>query len=232
MSVRMNPHPEDDALAAEYVLRLLPSVREAELLRRVETDATFASKVAFWQSHFSALDWEVDDVAAPAGTLPRIERRLFGTEKRLHWWDSLAVWRGLAGIGLACAVVAMGLNVALPGRGDPQAGGQLVATLEQEGSGVRFVALYDNASGIVRLTSLSGDAIADRDYELWAIQGSDAPVSMGVVPVGAPVQVPVPQISGSFGPGTVLAITLEPRGGSPSGAPTGPVVASGAAIAI
>jgi anti-sigma-K factor RskA len=35
-----------------------------------------------------------------------------------------------------------------------------------------------------------------------------------------------------FGPGTTLAISLEPQGGSPTGLPTGPVVAAGKAAQI
>jgi anti-sigma-K factor RskA len=41
-----------------------------------------------------------------------------------------------------------------------------------------------------------------------------------------------PEITARFGEGTVLAISVEPRGGSPSGAPTGPIVAKGAATPI
>ncbi len=41
-----------------------------------------------------------------------------------------------------------------------------------------------------------------------------------------------PDILAGFGPGTTLAISLEPKGGSPTGAPTGPVVAAGKATMI
>lgn len=231
MSLRLSMPNDDDALAAEYVLVLLPPRRQVELARRIETDADFSARVSFWQSHFAALDAEIAEVNPPAATLPAIERRLFGSTRRASFWDNLAIWRGLAGLGLASALVAIGVNIA-PLFMAPQLAGQMVATLEQAGSPIRFMALYDGASGMVRLTSMSGDAVPDRDYELWAIQGENAPVSMGVVPMGRPIEMAVPQMSGRFGDGTVLAITLEPKGGSPSGAPTGPIVASGTPIAI
>jgi anti-sigma-K factor RskA len=41
-----------------------------------------------------------------------------------------------------------------------------------------------------------------------------------------------PDILAGFGPGTTLAISLEPKGGSKTGAPTGPVVAAGKAAQI
>ncbi|MNL63606.1 Anti-sigma-K factor rskA [compost metagenome] len=104
---------------------------------------------------------------------------------------------------------------------------QLVAALEAEGSDVRFLALYDGA-GAVRLTALSGDVATDRDLELWAIQGGGDPISMGVIPVNARSVVELSeQVRQGWGEGSVLAITLEPKGGAPEGKPTGPVVAAG-----
>ena len=41
-----------------------------------------------------------------------------------------------------------------------------------------------------------------------------------------------PDILVGFGEGTTLAITLEPKGGSPTAGPTGPVVAAGKALPI
>ena len=128
---------------------------------------------------------------------------------------------------------AIGVNVATP-RPDPNAfAAQLVAALNAQGSTVSVVALYNATTGQVRLTTLSGDAVPDKDYELWAIEGSNAPKSMGVIPINQRVDVKVaPDILAGFGPGTTLAITLESKGGSKTGAPQGPVVAAGQATPI
>jgi len=108
-----------------------------------------------------------------------------------------------------------------------------VAALHEEGSNVSFVALYNETTGQVRLTSLSGDAVPDKDYELWAIEGANAPKSMGVIPVNARTDVKLaPDVLAGFGEGTILAITLEAKGGSSTGAPQGPIVAKGAATQI
>ena len=80
------------------------------------------------------------------------------------------------------AVVAVGFDIA------PRpalTGQELVAALEAEGSNVKLVAFYDESAGTVRLAALSGDAVPDKDFELWAIKGSNAPQSMGVIPVNA-----------------------------------------------
>ena len=130
--------------------------------------------------------------------------------------------------------MAVGFNVTQP-RVDPNViATQLVAALQaQEGSGVEFVAFYDTQTGSVRLLGLSGQAVPDKDFELWYIKGDEAPVSMGVIPVDGRTEIPMGDAAKQkFSEGTVLAVTLEAKGGSPTGAPQGPIVAAGAATVI
>src|SRR5690606_28034068 len=116
-------------------------------------------------------DTEFAEVAPPRPLFAAIEKRVFGaaTGGAARFWDNLLVWRALAAGALAVAVAAIGFNLLQPA---PDAGTltQMVAALEAEGSPVKFVALYDG-SGNLRLTALSGEAVPDRDLELWAIQG-------------------------------------------------------------
>ena len=93
---------------------------------------------------------------------------------------------------------------------------------------MRYLVLYDAARGDVALSHVSGERGQDHDFELWMIEGGNAPVSMGVVPVGATAHVAAtPEEQKKLDKGAVLAISLEPKGGSPTGQPTGPVVAAG-----
>ena len=56
---------------------------------------------------------------------------------------------------------------------------------------------------------------------------------MGVIPVNARLEIPLDaEAKASIGPGTVLAVTLEQTGGSPTGVAQGPIVALGPATAI
>jgi anti-sigma-K factor RskA len=228
----------DQSQAAEYVLGLLNAEEHAAAARRIATDPAFAAEVRQWQSRFASLDNAFEERAAPPHLLADIEARVFGAPARPSGlrglWENLNLWRGLAAAALAVAVVAIGINVMRPAALDPRDfATQLVAALEEEGSNVKFLALYDGATGTVRLTALSGDAAPDRDFELWAIEGDNAPVSMGVVPANARSEVTMkPDILAKFGEGSLLAITLEPKGGSPTGDPTGPVVAKGVATPI
>ena len=132
------------------------------------------------------------------------------------------------------AVIAVGFNLSQP-RVDPAAlATQLVAAIQaQEGSGVEFIAVYDEALGQVRVTSLRGDAVPDKDFELWYIKGDAPAVSMGVLPVNERREIPLDAAArASIEPGTVFAVTLEQKGGSPTGVAQGPIVAVGTATPI
>jgi anti-sigma-K factor RskA len=221
-------------LAAEYVLGVLPADEHAAVAARLRTNASLRAELRFWRGRLASLDGGFAETPAPAAVWPSIEQRLFGGQvRRGGLWDSLGFWRALSGAAAAIALVAIGLNVATP-RPDPNAfAAQLVAALSAQGSNVQVVALYNAATGQVRLTTISGEAVPDKDYELWAIEGQAAPKSMGVIPINASYDVKIaPDILAQFGPGTTLAISLEPKGGSKTGAPTGPVVAAGQAMKI
>lgn len=223
--------PEDDRVrVAEYALGLLEGGERAAMAHRIATEPALAAELRLWRERLATLDREFAETPAPAAALGRIERRLWGeAERPVGWWNSLALWRGLAAAAAAVAVIAVGFNLLTP-RVDPNVlATQLVAALQaQEGSGVEFVAFYDQVSGEVRITSLSGAAVPDKDYELWYIKGDQPAVSMGVLPVNERREIPLDAAArADIGEGTVLAVTLEQKGGSPTGVAQGPIVAVG-----
>ncbi len=227
---------DDQALVAEYALGLLEGGERAALARRIAAEPALAADLRLWRTRLATLDSEFAEVPAPAGVLQRLETRLFApaTASSGGWWNSLALWRGLTAAAAAVAVVAVGVNLMQP-RVDPTVlATQLVAAIQaQEGSGVEFVALYDQASGQVRLTSLKGAAVPDKDFELWYIKGEQPAVSMGVIPVNERKEIPLDAAArASIEPGTIFAVTLEQKGGSPTGKAQGPIVAVGTATPI
>ncbi|PXA99496.1 anti-sigma factor [Nostoc sp. 3335mG] len=234
MSERDDISPEEGsrALVAEYVLGLLDSAAHDRLAVRIAADPALQREESFWRARFAALDGQFEPVTPPSHVFSRLERRLFGVPAKTSWWDSLALWRSVAAGALAVAVVAIGASLWNPAPDSGALATQLVAALREEGSDVQFLALYDG-SGAVRLTALSGEELPDQDYELWAIQGGQAPISMGLVPINARTTVPLSDaVRSGWGEGSVLAITLEPKGGAPGGIPSGPVVAQGVATRI
>lgn len=223
-----------NALVAEYVLGLLSSREHERVGNLIDNDQNLRAERDFWVSRFASLNDEFAETPVPGHLYAAIAARIFGTEAKAStsFWDSLMVWRSIAAGALAVAVAAVGFSVLQPAPDATALATQLVAALQGDGSNVRFVALYDG-SGTVRLTALSGDELPNQDYELWAIQGGNAPVSMGVIPINERSTITLsPEVLANWGEGSTLAISIEPEGGSTTGAPTGPVVATGVATQI
>ena len=89
-------------------------------------------------------------------------------------------------------------------------------------------ARFDPASNQLDLTRTAGGPREGRELEMWLIAGDNAPVSLGFWPKGqvnAALDIPADlalQMAGG-----VLAVSDEPEGGSPTGAPTGDVLTVG-----
>ena len=223
----------DDLLAAEYVLGVLPADERQIASGRIGAEAGFARLVDSWEVHLSPMAAAYAEVEPPATIKPAIDRRLFSSTAASttaapsgSLWASLAFWRGLTAATLAALV----LYIAVPYVRTPVVVPQerLVASLAADGSDVKYLVVYDAGRRDVGLSLVSGERAAGKDFELWMIEGKNAPVSMGVIPAGQVAHIPVtPAVQQKLAQGAVLAVSVEPTGGSPTGQPTGPVVAAG-----
>ncbi|MER8411278.1 anti-sigma factor [Mesorhizobium sp. M1342] len=224
----------DDLLAAEYVLGVLDADERQIVSRRIDADTVFARLVEGWEVSLSPLAAAYPEVEPSVSVKTAVDRRLFANaaaattpaESRGGLWSSLAFWRGFA----AAAVAALAIYIVVPTLNPPveQPQARLVASLAAEGSDVRYLAVYDGAHHEIGLSHVSGERASGKDFELWMIEGKNPPVSMGVIPAGATAHIVVsPAAQQKLAQGAVLAVSLEPSGGSPTGQPTGPVVAAG-----
>lgn len=225
----------DDVLAGEYVLGVLDAGERRDVERRVAAEPDFAARVARWQDEFSAFDTAYAPEQPPALLFEAIERRLFGDERESArtgrgLWHSLAFWRGLALASLVAVAGLVALTLGGYGWRADEEGPALVATLESEGAAMNLVASYDAESGAITITPAALGPQEPQSLELWLIEDDDsAPVSLGLIPPSGRGDLVVdPALRSRLAEGAVLAISVEPEGGSPTGAPTGPVVAAGA----
>lgn len=208
----LSPAEDADALAAEYVLGVLSFEDRLAAETRLKSDDDFGYRVARWVMHFEALNDAYESTPAP-NLMPQIEERIFGRQqvKKRNWWGFIA------GAG-AAAALAVAVILVLPSQSVKP---ELTASLAADAQILAFNASY--VDGTLTLARTSGtDAVSGRDYELWVIVGEAAPVSLGVINAAT-----TSLSLDALAPGSVLAITLEPAGGSPTGGPTGPVLISG-----
>ncbi len=236
----MSTLPDDmdamDGLAADFALGALDrdGLRDAE--RRMARDPAFRAAVEGWQRMLSPLAEDIAEVAPPAAVWDRIaaavapEPARTAAAPRPSMWSSLALWRGLAGGATALAGLAVVLLVARPA---PSTQPLLVATLAAPNGAALLTATYDASRGAVILTPADKAKADGRTPELWVIEDGNPPRSLGTIDIATPGShaIPPERLQG-LKAGATLAISLEPKGGSPTGAPTGPVVATGTLTGI
>ncbi|CAD5299042.1 Anti-sigma-K factor RskA [Bosea sp. 62] len=235
--------PERDALAGEYVLGLLDGAEFAAAERRLDTDRDFAASVERWRLHFFALDATVTPLAPSVDLWPRIEAGLAellkpaasfpaatsratmaGPSRFAEWWNSLFVWRGAAFAGaLATVVLAVGLFGALD-RAKRQP--LMVAVLLTEGNAAAAV-VHTFADGRVEMLPLQSiDVPAGKALEIWTLwDRAVGPRSVGLIDRARSTPLRLDNLP--LGNGQLFEITLEPASGSPTGRPTGPIIAKG-----
>ena len=223
--------PEEDAVrVAEFALGLLPEVERASFAGRVAREQSLRGELAFWEEALAPFAEEIAPVAPPAALKQRLEAALFEKDQasRNSWWRRLLPWSVAA---LASAAAAILLVVALPVLRSPGGPGPvLVSEIAAEGDVLRVLAAYDAARGGFRIERTAGAPAAGRAFELWAIGTEGVPISLGVLPNDG--LVPLPEALRGEVHDITLAISDEPEGGSPTGAPTGDVLATGALVSL
>ncbi len=226
---------DDEILAGEYALGLLSpeEARAAEL--RMKTVAPLSLRVAWWRDQLSPL-------AEEAGSTPG-SHVWQGIEARLgvndNAFDGARPWKWATGgmgavaaallavIALRPALETVPVTTALPTAAAP-----MVASLSGE-RGMAVTVAFDSTSRRLLVTPVTLDP-GKGDAELWVIPvGKTVPVSLGVIDARAAAshQVDVPHAA-LLAPGATFAISQEVRGGSPTGAAQGPIVALGKLIRV
>jgi anti-sigma-K factor RskA len=224
---------EDDLLVAEYVLGVLPHEERVALARRLEVEGGLRERLAFWEDRLDPLAQDLAPVQPPAELLGAVERRLFGASPSPPGlWQSLGFWRALTAALFAALVIGAGVMFSLP-RLSPTPPGGYVAQLASDKGDLKLAAFYDATTGVLKLNRVAGGAPQGRDLQLWLIAGKDAPVSLGVLPPQAMASFQLPlTVAQRLAPDAVLAVSDEPLGGSPTGQPTGAVLAAAPLDAI
>jgi anti-sigma-K factor RskA len=214
-----------EALAAEFVLGTLDVNERRAAEARMAADPAFRAKVAAWGKRLQPLDDGEAPVAVPPGLFAAIEQRIEGEPRAasgsnvIELRRKLRTWR--AGAGIATAAAAVLLAVVVTDWTRP-AQTEFVATLTPDGGKPAFVLTVDTAKNVLSIRRVTDAAPADKSYELWAVEPGQQPKSLGVVEQASFTR-PLPYSPQDL----VFAVSLEPKGGSPTGVATGPIVFSG-----
>jgi anti-sigma-K factor RskA len=246
----------DDLLAAECVLGLLAGQARISAARRRQDDPAFAKLAGEWEARFAPWLAALPEVEAPASAWPRIREALWQHELPLRaavppagasLWQRLSFWRALAAGGFAVAAASLaalmvtvrsppeqlafppGPVASVPA---PAAAAPMAVSLRHEDGSAAYNAMVNPDTGVIVLVPVHMPEDA-RVPELWLIGSDGVPKSLGVVARDRAMQIRIPEgVRTAAEANAVFAVSMEPEGGSPTGLPTGPVIAKGSLIAL
>jgi anti-sigma-K factor RskA len=195
-------------------------------------DRVVAQALTNWERRLAVLADAVPPVTPPPRVWARITARLglqppaTVRDAPLRWWSRVGVWRALTAVGF---VAALALGVVQLGKTPEPAAPPIVVVLAGSDAKPALIASASRNDRVLTIKAVGGTAPASgRVFELWALPQGRAPQSLGVIPAGAIVHMPLAApAEESLTNIPALAVSVEPPGGSPTGAPTGPVVYSG-----
>ena len=228
------PEERGTLIAAEYVLGVLDAVQRRAAERRIGRDPAFAREVAFWEERLGGLADAVPPVEPPLDGWARIKAALAradrATEAKPGFWHNLPLWRGLA---LASSTLAAACIATLIYVGMVPSTAPLLARLDAESGQAGFVAAVSPGGGSLTIVPASLLSAEQKAMELWLIPPGEKPHSLGLIDPDKPVTISVPKsLLPKVNSEAILAVSLEPPGGSPTGQPTGPVIANGKLAAL
>lgn len=214
------------ALAADYAIGLMPSAARRRFEQLLLDDAALRVELAQWQESLASLTEALPEQPVPdrvwQGITARIDPQVLHVPEKRPFWNWLRVTAAVCSL-----VIAVTLGV-IYNRDTARYSATLLTADAQPALKVEAHKDY------LKVEPLSLAAVEPgRSLELWAIPADGKPISLGVIPPGGSGKVELSDAQKVLiGKPIALAVSLEPKGGSPTGKPTGPVLYQGALAAL
>ena len=226
MNIRHNAELRQK-LSAEYVLGTLKGGARRRFEGWLHDDAALRGITAEWQQRLAPMAEFSTPVAPRKKVWRNIERSLKLRPAGWTSWlqESVTFWRslGIASTALATLllVVMMSNTLAPPVISD-------VAMLSDGKTGTALLLTADRGHGTLDVRVVAAAPVAgDKSLQLWAVPKSGNPRSLGVLADNGRATLALNEraIGADV---TLLAVSLEPRGGSPDpNGPSGPILYTG-----
>jgi anti-sigma-K factor RskA len=210
------------ALAADYAIGLMPATARRRFEQLLLEDAALRAELAQWQESLLSLTEALPEQPVPdrvwQGIMARIVPQELHVPTKRPFWNWL---RLTAAIGSLVIAVTLGM---LYTRDDARYSATLAGVDTQPALRVLAHEEYLQVEPLALAAITPGQSL-----ELWAITADGKPISLGVIPAGGKGKLELSEAQKALiGKPIALAVSLEPKGGSPTGQPTGPVLYQGA----
>ena len=209
------------ALAADYAIGLMPPTARKRFEHLLLDDGALRAELARWQNHLTLLTEPLVEQPVPEhvwqAVVARIEPQTLHVPLKRPFWN----WLRLGAV--ACSLLIVLTTGLLYNRDSVQYQATLLSGTAQPGLRIEAHADY------LKVQPFELAAVqAGRSLELWAIPVEGKPVSLGLIPADGDGRIALSQSQQQLiRVPVVLAVSLEPQGGSPTGQPTGPVLYQG-----
>ena len=223
-----------DKLAAEYVLGTLRGRARARFQSLLRYDPSLRRSVAEWEASITPLAAAASEIAPPARVWQAISRRIAGTARA---GVGLTFWRGLAVTSATFALVLAAFIGMTPRLEPPMT---MVAVMNDDRGQPAIVVSWPPMKAMrdphlrIKVVQEHPTMASGTAWEMWMLPGGKAaPVSMGLIGIDRDQVMKItPALAGRMGDAWGIAMSVEPAGGSPTGAPTGPVIFKGQCVKI
>lgn len=225
--MKIENSPLLDALCGEYLLGTLRGPARRRFERALRSEPRAALRLQHWQRLFAPRYSAMIEVEPSAQVWKRLERELGLSRYRAPWHRRAAFWRGWAAAATAALLLAVGLQIWRPveDRAPPV---QIAELAGQDPAARVTAALYPDRRTLELRAARPLVAGPAQSYELWLLPAEGGPpISLAVLgALDARFQLAAGHRE-RLRAGAKLAVSVEPPGGSPTGAPTGPVILIG-----
>lgn len=220
-----------DRLAAEYVVGTLRGGARARFERLRAREPAIAAQVRDWEDRLYGLTSGVPTFAPSPKVWPQIALRVgIGGEIAAQAASGARRKRPAAWLALAAGVAVLAIVVVTARYVERSAVGawQTVAQVNTSSGQALWILEFDAQANSLRARAVGPSGAPDaKSLELWALPPGTGgtPVSLGLLPRTGTTSLPLTgaQVS-ALRLAQQVAVSLEPRGGSPTGLPTGPVL--------
>lgn len=225
--MRLAQNRQLDAIAGEYLLGTLQGAARRRFERALREEPLVALRLKRLQEVFAPRYSKMTELQPSPRGWKRLERELDLARYRTPWLRRLGVWRGLAAASTAALLIGIALQVMRPALHERAA--VAIAQLEGKTEAARVTAALAADRRTLELKASRPVVAGPRQsYELWLLpEEGGAPISLAVL--GSLdvrfelTEAHIPHVRS----GAKLAVSVEPAGGSPTNAPTGPVILVG-----
>ncbi|MGV1917785.1 anti-sigma factor [Rhizobium sp. 22-785-1] len=218
-------------LADDYVLGLLDTNEAREIEHAMERDPEMRAAIAASRDRFLPIDLSATPQPVSADLWQRIEAALPSqdnhspvTVRQVANDNSARRWKFATFASLAATLLmAVGLFYTLTRSVEPLV---IAVLVNDKGDILAVVEDFGNEEASVRL--LADFAIPrDKTIQVWTLPSRDVgPVSLGLLDDGRSSSLQAPSLPKPRAD-QLYELTLEQSGGSPTGRPTGPILAKG-----